>query len=276
MRRSGGDVAIDLTDSQNVRRAVDDPRPDAIVHLAGLSSVAQSHQEPLSAFAVNTLGTVNLLTAVRDCAPEARVVLIGSGEMYGALQPGVQAREDFPLKPLSAYAASKAAAELAGLQFHRGFGVQVISARPFNHIGAGQDAHFVVPSFARQVESIRRRGAPPVLRVGDLSVTRDFSHVLDVVEAYRLLAIRGVAGEAYNICSGEGRTIRSLLDEMLDLAGVSAKIEVDAARLRPAELPNLVGDPAKLRKLGWTPTRTVRDALRDALDEAAALPDVSG
>ena len=274
--RSDGEVAIDLTDGESVRAAVEVARPDAIIHLAGLSSVAKSHEDPARVFAVNTLGAVNLLSAVRRGAPNTRVVLIGSGEMYGALASGIRAREDFPLKPISPYAASKTAAEVAGFQFQRGSGLEVVSARPFNHVGAGQDANFVVPSFARQVEAIRRGRSPAVLRVGDLSVTRDFSHVLDVVEAYRLLATSGVAGEAYNVCSGEGRTIRSLLDEMLEIAGVSAKIVVEPERLRPNELPSLVGDPAKLRKLGWTPSRSVRDALREALAEAGVALDAAG
>jgi GDP-4-dehydro-6-deoxy-D-mannose reductase len=275
-RHSDGDLAIELSNPQSVRGAIENARPDAIVHLAGLSSVAKSHQDPISVFAVNTLGAVNLLTAVRDCAAHARVVLIGSGEMYGALQPGIRATEDFPLKPLSPYAASKAAAELAGFQFQRASGLEVVSARSFNHIGAGQDANFVVPSFAKQIEAISRGRSPATLRVGDLLVTRDFSHVADIVEAYRLLATRGVAGEAYNVCSGEGRTIRSLVEEMLEIARVRANIEVDRERLRPNELPSLVGDPAKLRKLGWAPSRTVRDALREALDEAAAGPEIAG
>jgi GDP-4-dehydro-6-deoxy-D-mannose reductase len=108
------------------------------------------------------------------------------------------------------------------------------------------------------------------LRTGDLTPIRDFSHVADVVEAYALLAREGLPGEAYNVCSGEGRTIRSLLEEMLELSGVEARVEVDPERLRPAELPSLVGDPGKLRRLGWTPSRSVGDALREALGEAAA------
>jgi GDP-4-dehydro-6-deoxy-D-mannose reductase len=133
-----------------------------------------------------------------------------------------------------------------------------------------------VPSFARQVDAIRRGRAPGVLKVGDLSVTRDFSHVDDVVRAYRLLAMHGTAGEAYNVCSGEERSIRSLLQEMLEMAGIAPAIEVDPFLLRAAELPRLLGDATKLRALGWQPSRTVREALRDALDEAAVRADQRG
>jgi len=268
--------AVDVTDPVGLRAAVQTARPDAIIHLAGFSSVAKSHADPSQTFAVNTLGAVHLLAAARDVAPKARILLIGSAECYGALAAGVRATEELPLRPLSPYAASKVAAEVAGFQFHRATGLAVIGVRPFNHIGAGQAPHFVVPSFARQVDAIRRRRAPGVLKVGDLSVVRDFSHVDDVAQAYRLVVLRGEPGQVYNVCSGEGRTIRSLLDEMLELAGVSAGIEVDRERLRAAEIPSLIGDPGKLRKLGWQPSRTVRDALRETLDEAAAAADPPG
>jgi GDP-4-dehydro-6-deoxy-D-mannose reductase len=264
----GPDASFDVTEAESVRETVEAARPEAVVHLAGFSSVAKSHQDPARAFAVNTLGAVH--AALRDLAPKARVLLIGSAEGYGPVPPGSRATEDFPLRPLSPYASSKAAAEIAGLQFHRATRLEVVAVRPFNHIGAGQAAHFVVPSFARQIAAIRKGEAAPVLRTGDLTPIRDFSHVADVVEAYALLARRGVPGEAYNVCSGEGRPIRGLLDEMLRLAGVDARVEVDPERLRPVEVPSLVGDPGKLRRLGWAPSRTVTDALREALAEAGA------
>ena len=262
--------SVDVMDPAGVRAAVESARPDVIVHLAGLSSVAKSHAEPDRTFAVNVLGAVYVLVAARDAAPRSRILLIGSAEMYGPLAAGARATEDFPLRPVSPYAASKVAAEVAGFQFHRATGLEVVGVRPFNHIGAGQAPSFVVPSFARQIDALRKTRRPGTLEVGDLTVTRDFSHVEDVVRAYRVLAVEGRAGETYNVCSGEGRTIRSLLEEMLRIAGVTARINVDSGLLRPAELPFLVGDPAKLRKLGWEPRRSLADALRDALGEAAA------
>jgi GDP-4-dehydro-6-deoxy-D-mannose reductase len=262
--------SLEVTNPAKVRETVEEARPEIVIHLAGLSSVAKSHRDPARTFAVNTLGAVHLLAALRDAAPKARVLLIGSAEMYGPVPPGTRAAEDSPLRPLSPYAASKVAAEVAGLQFHRATKLEVVAVRPFNHIGTGQAPHFVVPSFARQLAAIREGAAAPVLRTGDLTPIRDFSHVCDVVEAYALLARRGVPGEAYNVCSGEGRTIGSLLDEMLLLSGIEARVEADPERLRPAELPSLVGDPGKLRRLGWAPSRSVGDALRDALKEAAA------
>ena len=265
-------ATMDVTDADSLRSAVAAARPEVVIHLAGFSSVAKSHADPALAFSVNTLGAVHLLAAVRDIVPWARVLLIGSGEMYGKLVPARAATEDLPLRPLSPYASSKVAAEAAGFQFQRGTGLQVIALRPFNHIGPGQDAHFVVPSFARRIVALRHGGHPGVLKTGDLSPVRDFLHVSDVVAAYRIVAVRGEAGEAYNVSSGQGRTIGSLLDEMLRLSGVEARIEVDPSLLRSVELPSAIGDSAKLRRLGWSPSRTVTDALREALEEAASQP----
>jgi len=256
---------FDIADLAAVRAAVDRARPDGIIHLAGFSSVARSHGNPARVFAVNALGTVNVLTAMRELVPEARVVLISSGEVYGPLAEGARATEEQPLVPLSPFATSKVAAELAGQQFHRSYGLKVVVARPFNHLGEGQDPIFVVPSFATQLRAIQQGKADPVLRTGNLETVRDFLHVKDVVAAYRLLLTAGVPGQTYNIGSGVGRTIGSVLEEMLALSGVSARIELDPARVRPSEIQNLVGAPDKLRALGWEPKHTVTDALREVL-----------
>lgn len=254
-------VPVDVTDAAAVASALSDSSLDAVIHLAGFSSVGKSHEAPGAAFAVNAVGTVNVLRAVRG----KRVLVIGSGEMYGAVAPGARAAEDHPLRPLSPYAASKVAAEVAALQFHRSYAADVVCVRPFNHLGVGQDPAFVVPTFAAQIAQIKRGRAEPLVRVGNLEPVRDFSHVRDVVEAYRLLVERGRSGEAYNVCSGLGQNIRALLDEMIALAGVQAQVEVDPARVRPVELPSLVGDPSKLMALGWQPHRTAKDALAEVL-----------
>src|SRR5215217_992277 len=249
---SSSALHFDVANEAAVKAAVAEAKPDGVIHLAGFSSVAKSHHNPSRVFAVNTMGVVHLLTALRENAPKTRVVLVGSGEVYGPVPEGTRATED-------------TAAELAGVQFHRSYGLEVMMARPFNHLGAGQDPTFVVPSFASQIRAIGLGTVDPVLRTGNLDAVRDFSHVRDVVEAYRLLLVKGEPGQAYNICSGEGRTIRSLLEEMLTLAGVNARIELDPARLRPSDIPSLIGAPDKLRALGWAPKLTVTDALRDVL-----------
>ena len=263
-------LALDITDGAAVRAAVEAARPEGVIHLAGFSSVGKSYQDPARVFSVNTVGTVSLLSALRDLAPKARTLVISSAEVYGPVEVGTRAGEDHPLRPLSPYAASKAAAEIASFQMHRSTGLPVVCARSFNHIGPGQHPSFVVPSFAAQLGAIRRGEAPPVVKVGDLSPIRDFSHVLDVVEAYRILLYQGAAGEAYNVCSGVPRTIRSLLDQLVAVSGVAARIEVDPSRVRPSELPSLVGDAAKLQRLGWRPRRSVDGALEEIVDRLEA------
>ncbi|MBN1203648.1 MAG: GDP-mannose 4,6-dehydratase [Myxococcaceae bacterium] len=261
---------FDISDEAAVRAAVERARPEGVIHLAGFSSVARSHGNPARVFAVNALGAVNLMTAIRGSAPEARVLLISSGEVYGPVLEGTRATEEQALVALSPYAASKIAAELAGQQFHRSYGLQVMVARSFNHLGEGQAPTFVVPSFAAQLRAIRQGTVPPVLRAGNLEAIRDFSHVRDMAAAYLLLLTAGAPGQTYNVCSGVGRTIRSVLEEMLALSGVSARIELDPARLRPSDIPSLVGSPDKLRALGWEPKHTVTEALREVLDEGTA------
>jgi len=262
---SSAALNFDIADEAAVRAAVEKARPEGIIHLAGFSSVARSHGNPARVFAVNALGTVNLLTATRESAPQARVLLISSGEVYGPVPEGTRATEEQALVPLSPYATSKQAAELAGQQFHRSYGLQVVVARAFSHLGAGQDPTFVVPSFAGQLRVIRQKKTDPVLRAGNLEAIRDFSHVRDMAAAYRLLLTAGVAGQTYNVCSGTGRTIRSVLEEMLALSGLAVRIELDPARLRPSDIPSLVGTPDKLRALGWEPKHTVTGALREVL-----------
>jgi GDP-4-dehydro-6-deoxy-D-mannose reductase len=265
----GSHDALEITDPMAVLRRIERFAPDGIVHLAGVSSVAWSHQHPDETHQVNVGGTANVLNAVAGAAPKARVLLVGSGEEYGRLAEETPAAETTPLRPLSPYAESKADAEALG-RAATADGLAVVLIRAFNHLGRGQAPQFVMPSLARQLVAFSRGTSRGVIQVGDLSPVRDFSHVEDVIAAYLFLLERGVSGEVYNVCSGAGLSIREALDLLQDLAGTRARIHVDPARLRPNEIPWLVGDPRKLERLGWTRRRTVRDALRDVLEEARA------
>jgi GDP-4-dehydro-6-deoxy-D-mannose reductase len=242
-------------------------QPEGLINLAGFSSVARAEQEPLRPWMVNAMGTLNILAAIRDCAPRCRVLLIGSGEMYGWVEGRLRQSEEMPLKPIGVYASSKVAAELAGFQFSRGYELTVISARAFNQLGRGQDQSFAVPTFASQIAAIRQGRQEPTIKTGNLEVIRDLLHVEDTVAAYRLLLISGEARTAYNVCSGVGRTLRSVLEELMELAGVTARLEHDPNRLRSIDIPALVGNADRIRKLGWIPKRTVRSALEEVLDE---------
>ncbi len=262
---------VDIRDVERLGELLHATHPDGVVHLAAVSSVARSHRDPVETLDVNVVGTAALLSAARKAVPGARLLVIGSGEVYGRGGEAAPAKESAALEPLSPYAASKAAAEMLALQFHRSYGTDVVCARSFSHIGRGQSVDFAIPSFAAQLAAIRRNEAPPVLRTGDLSPVRDFLHVADVIAAYVLLLEKGAAGGVYNVASGAGHSLRSLLDDMLELCSVQAKIEVDPARLRPVEIPVLVGDPARLAALGWAVRHPLREALRDVLAEQGAL-----
>jgi GDP-4-dehydro-6-deoxy-D-mannose reductase len=262
--------ALDVTDGEAVQRRIAEMRPEGIVHLAGVSSVGWSHSHPAKTFLVNALGTLHVLQAMRNAVPDARLLVVGSGEMYGRVLEGARASEEDALRPLSPYAASKCAAELIARQYAASYGTQAIFVRPFNHLGAGQAPQFVVPSFARQIAEVLAGKREPVIDVGDLSPVRDFLHVQDVVYAYRLLLEKGESGASYNVSSGEPLAIRGLLDRLLEISGLSVKVRVDPDRLRPVEIPWLVGDSSTLRSLGWRPKHTVHSALEEALQEAVS------
>lgn len=262
-------LVLDVTSDASVRETVEAARPDAVFHLAGQASVGDSFADPLSTWDVNATGTLRLAEALPT---GARLLLAGSAEAYGAVPDAAQPiREDRPPRPLNPYAASKAAAEMAALQAGAR-GLQVIVARAFNHTGPGQDARFALPSFARQLAAIRAGGAEPVLRVGNLSARRDLLDVRDVVRAYVRLVEAGEPGGIYNVCSGQARSIAQAVDEMVDLSGTRARVEVDPSRVRPVDVPLLLGDGTRLRALGWAPEIPLRRTLGDLLEwEAGRL-----
>ena len=256
-------VPMEMGSEASLRAAVETAGPHAVFHLAGQASVAGSFADPLGTWDVNATGTVRLLAAL---APGTRAVLAGSAEVYGAVPEAEQPiHEDRPLRPANPYAASKAAAEMACVGAALSRGVEVVVARSFNHTGPGQDARFALPSWARQIAAIRAGRAGPVLRVGNLEARRDLLDVRDVVRAYLRLAETGEAGTAYNVCSGEARSMREVLDAMIALSGAEVRVEVDPERVRQVDVPLLRGDGARIRALGWAPAIALERTLADLL-----------
>ena len=257
----------DLGDAPAVTDAVARARPDAVVHLAGQSSAARSFADPDGTFRANASGTANLLEAVRAGAPSARVLVVGSGESYGPQPEGSRVGEDAPFAPVSPYAASKAEADrLAADAAARG--LDVVRVRAFSHTGPGQSPVFVVPGWAQQVAAIEAGRSEPVLEVGNLEVTRDLSDVRDVVGAYVALLERGERGVAYNVCRGEGVRLTDVVRRLVALAKVPVRVETDLARMRPADVPWLVGDPARIaRDTGWRAAIPLERTLADVLEE---------
>lgn len=263
---------FDLRDAGSVERLVSSARPDAMVHLAAASSVSRSWKRPAETFEVNATGALHLLLAVAALpAPTLPrpVVLVGSGEAYG--RPGTEAeplRESSPLRPANPYAASKAAQEMLGWAFGSDGGVRMVQTRTFPQTGPGQESTFVTPDWAGQLLAIERGERPPTLRVGNLDVIRDFLDVRDGAAAYAELLETDATSGVYNVCSGRGISLRDLLSMLERAVGVEVKVETDPAKLRPADIPSLVGDPGRLMAdTGWRPHRTLDETVRDLVAE---------
>jgi GDP-4-dehydro-6-deoxy-D-mannose reductase len=257
---------VDVTIAESIGSAVSAARPDVIYHLAAQSSVGSSWSDVGQTFAVNTIGTLNVLEAARACAPRPRVLLVSSAEVYGAVAADeLPVHEDAPFRPATPYAASKAAAELTGLQAFLGHGLEVIRARPFNHTGPGQGSQFVIPALARQIAEIAEHGEG-MLETGNLEVRRDVCDVRDVVRAYRLLVSAGEPGQVYNVCRGQSVAISELARRLLELSGLRLEIRVDPGRVRRVDVPDMRGDPGRLRRqTGWQPEVALDRTLADVL-----------
>jgi GDP-4-dehydro-6-deoxy-D-mannose reductase len=257
---------VDVTDAEALRRALQAARPDALYHLAAASHVGQSWEDPRETFRVNALGTLEVLSALRGLERSVRTLLVSSSEVYGPVPAEEQPiGEDRPLRPLSPYAASKAAAELVGVQAWLGYGQEVVVARPFNHVGPGQRDDFVVAALARRVAEAERAGAKEIT-VGNLEAVRDFTDVRDIVRAYRLLVVHGQSGVAYNVSSGVGRRIADVAGSLVAGADGQLSLVPDPALQRPSEVSVLVGSPTRLSaETGWTPQIPFEVTLADTL-----------
>lgn len=269
LENEGVDVLpLDVTSRSSVLEMLREAAPERIYHLAGQASVGHSFEAPLATWEVNATGTLLLLEGVREAGLRGvRVLLISSAEVYGAVPADRQpASEDLPLRPLTPYGASKAAAEMVALQAALGGVAEVVIARSFNHIGPGQDTRFVLPSLARQLAaSAASIGASDELRVGNLDVVRDFLDVRDAVRAYRIIMEQGDSGTAYNVCAGRPLCLEDVVRRMMELSGGSTRLVVDRERIRPVDIPELVGDASRLRSLGWEPRISLDRTLRDLL-----------
>lgn len=248
--------AIDIRSEADVVRMIVDTQPEGVIHLAGWSSVGSSYAEPSQCFEVNALGTVRVLEALRKHCPKARLLLVSSGEVYGEAPDGGACSEAHQVAPKSPYAVSKLAAELVARQFFSSYGTDVVTARSFNHVGPGQDERFVIPALAHQLRAVAEGKASPRIMVGNLDPIRDFSNVLDVVEAYRILLTSGISGDVYNVCSGRGQSIRDVVSELARTAGLEIELIVDPERVRASDIERLVGDPQKIGRLGWRAHRS--------------------
>ena len=270
-------IRIDLLNPADARQLMAEVRPDYVYHLAGQAFVGQSWSDPWGTMEINVRAQLNLLEAALAERLNPRFLAVGSMEEYGRVAPGdLPIREAQPLRPDSPYGVSKVTQDMLGLQYFLSRGLPVIRVRPFNHIGPRQRRRFVAPAFASQIAAIEVGKQPPVMKVGNLSASRDFTDVRDVVRAYVLALEHGEPGEVYNIGSGASHSIRSLLDRLLSLSTVNISIETDTTRLRPADVPDVVCDASRLRAAtGWQPRVTFDQSLSDLLDYERTQVDVA-
>ena len=255
--------ALDLRDPEAAAALVKKEAPDAVIHLAAQSWVPDAFRDPELTLQVNVLGTLNLLQALRRVGFRGRMVFVSTGDVYGCVPDNeLPIREDRLPAPRNPYAVSKLAAEALCYQWSVTEAMEITIARAFNHIGPRQSERFVVSDFARQVVEIKHGKREPVVEVGDIDVTRDFTDVRDVVRAYFALLGSGDAGEVYNVCSGTEHAIRALLERLAVLAGVELQVLQDATRLRKSEQRRVTGDPAKIQHAtGWRATTALDESL---------------
>nr|WP_000649928.1 GDP-mannose 4,6-dehydratase [Leptospira interrogans] len=259
-------VVCDIRNLNQVCSIIHEFSPDVIFHLAAQPFVPKAVEDPGETLEINIHGTLNLLESLRSLKKKVRFVYISSSDVYGNVPESyLPVTESVVPAPLNPYSSSKYCAEIYCLQYHRWIqDLQIVIARPFNHTGPKQGLNFVIPNFCSQVlKALKRPESERKILVGDLSSSRDFLDVRDVVCAYRILAERGKPGEIYNICSGKEVIIRDVLDGIISTSGQKIPVEVDSTRFRPAEMRRLFGDNQKLRQLGWEPRFELLDTIQD-------------
>lgn len=261
-------VQVDLLDAEHLAQVVAECEPDIVIHLAGQANVALSWKIPQKTMEINLIGAINLMEAVRAYDPAVRMVLVGSSDQYGNLgEAGESVSETLVTKPQTPYAVSKKAQEEIAAVYVRAYGMNICMTRSFNHGGAGQREGFLISDFAAGIARVEK-GLADKLRVGNLSAKRDFTHVKDIVRAYRLIAEKGRSGEVYNVGSGIVHSAQEILDGLCALATCPIPVEQDPAKIRPSDTPVICCDNSKLKEhTGWRTTLTLDDILREALDD---------
>ena len=246
-------VAVNLLDAAAVDALLQEMRPEVIFHLAGQANVGLSWKIPAKTLEINIIAAVNLMEAARKHCPECVLVLVGSSDEYGNLkEKGVSVNEETETQPGTPYAISKIAQEQMGKAYAKAYGMRICMTRSFNHGGAGQKTGFMIPDFASGIVKVER-GEADCVSVGNLASRRDFTHVKDIVRAYRLIAEKGKAGEIYNVGSGVTWSAQEVLDRLIGMAKVPIPVRQDPARMRPSDTPVICCDHTRLTKdTGWT------------------------
>ncbi|MBP9781134.1 GDP-mannose 4,6-dehydratase [Candidatus Woesebacteria bacterium] len=244
---------VDLQDAVALDQLIKLVLPKEIYHLAAIASVSSSYSHAARVIQNNSAIQINILESVMKFVPEARLLVIGSGEEYGMSFPDeLPITENHPFRPLSPYAVSKVTQDLLAYSYYLSRKLNILRVRPFNHTGEGQTVDFAIPSFASQIVEVEL-GKRTNLLVGSLDAKRDVSDVKDIVTAYQLVMQSGEVGEVYNIGSGQSVSMQAILSELVKLSTVKIKIETDPTKLRPTDIPEMVADITKISNLGWQP-----------------------
>lgn len=259
----------DVRNAKEVENVLAEVKPDYIYHLAGSSFVPDAEADPRSVYNVNVLGTLNLLEAARSTHLSAKILIVGSGEVYGHVpEAALPVNEEYPLKPTSPYGATKACADLLAYQYATAYQMDVIRVRPFNHIGPRQSDQFVCSSFAKQIVEIEKGIRKPILNVGNLEARRDFTDVRDVLRAYRTLLEKAKGGEVYNIGSNKTWRIGDIVGMLIEASRVKGiALERQSPLVRPNDIPVMRCDASKVEKaIGWRPEIPIERTLQDLLN----------
>ncbi len=259
---------IDLLDKSKVDNIIFQFKPDYILHLASYSSVAFSWKNPVASFANNTNIFLNLLEQIRALNLKCRILSVGSSEEYGnVFEKDIPLLESHKLNPVSPYAVARVSQEMLSKVYVEGFGLDIVLTRSFNHIGPGQRNIFVIPSFASQLVNIKKNNLPAELTTGNLAIIRDFLDVRDVVKAYYLLLHKGEKGQVYNVCSGFGTSLQTVVKIMTEILGMNVNIKIDESLIRPSDNSIIVGNNDKLKKAcDWETEYSLEDSIRDVVN----------
>ena len=258
----------DLRDASSVKTLLADIQPERIFHLAAQSYVPSSWNSPGETITTNVIGQLNIFEAMRETNSTASIQIAGSSEEYGLVHPEeAPITEENPLRPLSPYAVSKVAQDMLAYQYFQSYGLRVVRTRAFNHTGPRRGDVFVTSNFAKQIAEIEAGQRPPVIHVGDLNPKRDFTDVRDIVRAYWLSLEHCSLGEVYNVASGKAYRIKEVLKILLDNSGQDIEVVEDPERLRPSDVPLLLGDNSRFCKAtGWSPEIPFEQTAKDLLD----------
>jgi len=261
-------VEGDLLDAHSLQQLMMDVRPTHIFHLAAQSFVPASWTSPAVTLEINVVGSCNLFEAVRAAQLNPLIQIACSSEEYGLVKPEeVPIKETNPLRPLSPYGVSKVAMDYLGYQYFKSYNMRIVRTRGFNHTGPRRGDVFAESTFAKQIAEIEKGTAEPVISVGNLEAKRDYTDVRDMVKGYFLAAEKGSPGEVYNICSGRARKINEVLQTLLSFSKVKVEIRQDPARMRPSDVPILLGDSTKFRRrTGWKNAIPFEQTMEDLLN----------